>query len=100
MLSTTMSETLNQEVILDDIDGDTMLEILRYMYMDEAQNVDTLATKLLYGAEKYNLNALKEICIESLLESLSLNNVIDYLILADRYSSEILLRKCISLIEM
>lgn len=100
MLTTTMSETGNRHVKLNDIDGETMLELLRFIYTQEVQNIKNLASKLLYGAEKYDLEYLKKLCIESLTEHLTPKNVIDCLILADRYRSEDLLEKCTSLIDL
>ncbi|CAG9807521.1 unnamed protein product [Chironomus riparius] len=50
-----------------------------------------LASKLLYGAEKYGLDKLKKICVDSMVENLSVENALEYFVLADRYNATYML---------
>ena len=78
-------------VKIGDINGETMTEILRFIYTTEVNNIKELAVKLLYGAEKYELNNLKKLCVTSMIENLSVENSLEYFILADKYNSNALL---------
>ena len=98
MLSHEMLEIKNRTVELDDIDGETMTEILRYMYIREAHNIEALAFKLIYGADKYELEGLMNLCAEEMLKFLSFDNAIDYLIIADRHNLKKLFDRCVTFI--
>lgn len=57
----------------NDIDAGTMKELLRFIYRDEVnENTDFL--KLLYVADKYNLQDLIKICSWSLMKSANVEN--------------------------
>jgi hypothetical protein len=98
MLTTDMAEKKSNKILVDDIDGETMQEVLRFIYTKEAQHLDRLAPKLLYSAEKYDLPQLKFVCVSKLIEQLSETNVLEFLVLADCYEEHHLLSKCMSLI--
>jgi hypothetical protein len=55
---------------------------------------------LLYAAEKYKIDALKMKCVESLSQNLDSSNVLETLLLADRYNIDELLKNCIGFINM
>ena len=82
-----MRETERSRVEIEDIDGDIMLEILRFIYTGKAQNMDKLADALLPAADKYCLERLKVQCEETLCSSIDRDNVADTLILADLHSA-------------
>lgn len=100
MLDTPMTESKDRVAKLDDIDGETMTEILRFMYTREVLNIDSLAHKLLYGAEKYELEILKEICTVHMIKNLNIDNAIDYFVIAERYDLKDLLSHSMSFIDM
>jgi hypothetical protein len=56
--------------------------------------------ELLNVAEKYELEGLKQKCIESLSVHLNVKNIFKCLILADRHNEEILLRNCLGFVKM
>ena len=56
----------NNIIKITDIDGEAMEEILRFIYTQEVDEIDELAPKLLHGAEKYELNDMKELCVASM----------------------------------
>ncbi|XP_046547328.1 BTB/POZ domain-containing protein 6-like [Haliotis rubra] len=63
------------EVTIPDIEADIFKEFLRYMYTDKARiNAETV-TGLMYTSRKYSLDALYDLCVTFLEESLSEDNV-------------------------
>ena len=91
MINSNMIESESNTVNITDIDEETMTEILRFIYTREVNNIKELAVKLLYGAEKYELERLKKLCAASMIENLSVENALDYFILADQYDLQGLL---------
>lgn len=76
-----------------------MIEILRYIYIQQVNNVDEYATKLIYGAEKYELDGLKKLCVTTMIKQLSIENAVDCFLLADQYDAKDLLDNCIEFIK-
>ena len=90
----------NNIIKITDIDGEAMEEILRFIYTQEVDEIDELAPKLLHGAEKYELNDMKELCVASMIENLSLENAVDYFLIADQYDIKDLLEHCVKFIKL
>lgn len=82
-----------------DIDSETMLELVRFIYCRKVNNIGTIAAKLLVVAHKYNVDNLKEICVSSLMESISVGNVFGILDIADRLKEGRLMENCIDFIK-
>lgn len=93
-----MLENERSRVQIEDIDGDIVYEILRFIYTGKAQNLDTLADALLPAADKYCLERLKVQCEEALCTSIDRENVADTLILADLHSAAQLRQQAIDFI--
>lgn len=91
MLNIYTAVSRNSIIKVNDIDGETMTEILRFIYTQEVQNSEKLVVKLLYGAEKYELTELKKLCIAFMVDNLSVDNALEYFILGDQYKSIALL---------
>lgn len=100
MLETPMTESSTRSLSVQDIDGETMKEILRFMYTGMVENIEKLASKLLYGAEKYGIDELKDLCEQDMIENLSTTNAVEYYTLAYRYNIESLYDKCIDFIKL
>jgi speckle-type POZ protein len=98
MLTTEMTEKKLSRIVIEDIDDATMQELLRFIYTKEVQNLEPLAPKLLYAAEKYDLSELKSICASHLTEHVSEENVFENLVLADRHKEQQLLNECMEFI--
>ena len=64
--------------------------MLKYIYGGKIENLEDKATKLLAAADQYDLKLLKKKCEELLCKSLNISNCLDYLILADMHSTDIL----------
>ncbi|CRK98220.1 CLUMA_CG011583, isoform A [Clunio marinus] len=86
MMTNDMEEAAENCVTLHDVDSVTMKELLRYIYCETVESIDALAPKLIYEAEKYHLDNLKLMCKNSLISNLSIDNVLDNLIIASRLS--------------
>jgi len=95
MLMAPMIESKTHTAKLDDIDGETMLEVLRFLYIRKVENTERLAPNLLYCAEKYELNELKNYAAASMSKTLSIDNVFEYYELANRYKEKGLLEACL-----
>ena len=93
-----MLETERSRVEIEDIDGDIMFEILRFIYAGKTQNMDKLADALLPAADKYCLERLKVQCEEALCTTIDRDNVADILILADLHSATQLRQQAIDFI--
>lgn len=86
-------------VFIKDYYSNIMIEVLRFIYCSEVENLDVIAADLISAAEKYELDGLKEICIESLIKTLSVENVLKYLTIADRLgASKKLFNLCLNVI--
>jgi speckle-type POZ protein len=99
MLTSQMLESRTNQILVEDIDHQTMYEVLRYLYTNEIQNINTLASNLMYAAEKYDIPVLKSICVSALISQLSINNALETLVLADRYNEEQLLTETMEFID-
>ncbi|KAL6972378.1 Zinc finger and BTB domain-containing protein 7A [Sarracenia purpurea var. burkii] len=70
MFASKMKEVENNRVEIEDIDDEVLENMLSYIYTGRCEN--KLADKLLVVAEKYDLQMLKKICEDELIENLSL----------------------------
>lgn len=78
-----------------DVDGDTMQFVLEFLYTGEIQNALGMESKLLICAEKYNLDSLKTHVVEQMIKNIALNNVFQYIELADQHCEDELMEKCL-----
>ncbi|XP_012288015.1 uncharacterized protein LOC105703862 [Orussus abietinus] len=86
------TETYAFEVDLTDLSVEVTQELLRYIYTDRVDNLDTLASQLLSLAERLHLKGLKEQCERNLIETITPGNVATLLLIADEFSCESLKR--------
>lgn len=94
-----MKEAESKKAKLEDINSETMLEVLRFLYIRKIQNVENLAPNLLYCAHKYELNDLKTHVAQVMVNNLNLDNVLKYYTLADLYEERTLLKTCMYFIK-
>merc|ERR1719187_474644 len=85
-----MVEKATGKINIDGIESSTVEDMLKYIYGGKIDNLDEKATKLLAAADQYDLKLLKKKCEELLCKSLNISNCLDYLILADMHSTDIL----------
>ncbi|KAK0161324.1 hypothetical protein PV327_009805 [Microctonus hyperodae] len=86
MFSHEMKEQSKNEAIINDISAEVFEKMLEYIYTDKVTNLDALASELLYAADKYALEGLKEQCGMSLWKKINVNNAADILVLAYRHN--------------
>ncbi|XP_057318999.1 speckle-type POZ protein B-like [Microplitis mediator] len=91
MFTHEMYENLNNEATITDVDPDIIEKMLEFIYTDQVTDLDVDAGYLLEAADKYQLQKLKELCEESLSRSITVNNAVEVLILADRQNAPDLL---------
>nr|CAH8858067.1 unnamed protein product [Trichobilharzia regenti] len=83
-----MEESRANRVEITDMEPDTVAEVLRYIYTGQVVGMDRLAHELLAAADKYQLERLKTMCEEALVESLSVENACDIFGLSDMHNAE------------
>ncbi|GFT95603.1 speckle-type POZ protein, partial [Nephila pilipes] len=80
-------------VYIDDLDADTVIRMLNYIYTGELEDLQWESARELYAAaDKYEILSLKEECSSFLKTHLSPNNACEALILADMHSDNDLKR--------
>lgn len=80
-----MLESSTNQIDIEDIDYDTMKRVLRFVYTGKIEYNDKYAKSLIGAAEKYNLQILKNTCIETLKTNLNANNCCEALVVGDIY---------------
>ncbi|XP_057318314.1 speckle-type POZ protein B-like [Microplitis mediator] len=91
MFTHEMKEKKENTVTISDIDPEIFEKILKFIYTDNIDDLDADAECLLELADKYQLLELKRLCEESLSKSVSIDNAIQLMILADLHNADKLL---------
>ena len=72
---------LNGPVEIADVAHDTFRQLLRFLYTGAAPELDNGSAEALFvAADKYRVDALKDICEDYLVSTLCIENVIHYLV--------------------
>lgn len=100
MLDAPMEEAMTNEVIIDEIEGEVILQLIRFIYTGSVENLEETALELLEAAEKYQLPKLKLECVKACSKIMEKSNVFKMLVLADRYGEDILMQNCVSYIRL
>lgn len=90
MFKHNMQESALMRVDIKDINAENLQELLRYIYTDRVDNLETLAQTLMAAAEKYQLPGLKAVCERSLVETITPESVATLLLLADQFQCDTL----------
>ncbi|XP_044740342.1 speckle-type POZ protein B-like isoform X2 [Chrysoperla carnea] len=93
------TDTLKYQLDLSELSEDIVHELIRYIYTDKVENLDTHAPKLLSLAHRFYLDGLTELCERSLVETLTPSNVGNVLLLADQCNCEPLKRAALAYCE-
>ncbi|CAL1291861.1 unnamed protein product [Larinioides sclopetarius] len=87
MLTCNMKEKNIDCIHIDDMQNDTVHQLLLFLYSD---NIEILhwksASQLYYAADKYQIGKLKALCSSFLVKNLSISNASELLLLADTYN--------------
>jgi speckle-type POZ protein len=86
-------ESRTAMVLVEKIDPAVFKEMLRFLYTGRATKLDEdeMTEPLFLAAHKYQIEALKNYCEQSLIAKLSLETVIHYLVVAHLYTAPQLL---------
>ena len=84
---------------LPDCDNESLLELFRYMYSDEANLSGSNVMAVLYLAKKYIVPSLADKCTEYLQENMDPSNVFGILPSAQKYEEKALVDRCWKVIE-
>jgi len=83
-----MTENQSRTIDIEDLDIETVKDMLKYMYAARIENLNTRSPRLLEAADKYALSELKEVCEDTLCSSLSVDSCLECLVLADLHNAE------------
>ncbi|KAF8782013.1 Speckle-type POZ protein-like B like protein [Argiope bruennichi] len=90
MFSNPMKESHKNEVSVIDIDETTVRNLLIYIYTGTISDLtDSSAADLLFAADKYQLQDLKTLCCDFLKNTMSLQNVLNILVLGELHSDDL-----------
>ncbi|GFT30598.1 speckle-type POZ protein B [Nephila pilipes] len=93
MFTSDVREKIDDCVYIDDLDDDSVIRMLNYIYTGELEDLQWESARELYAAaDKYEILSLKEECSSFLKTHLSPNNACEALILADMHSDNDLKR--------
>jgi len=99
MLTSEMKESKKNFANICNIEGATLKELLRFVYYNGIENLPAVAVKLIQAADQYQLDKLKTLCCDSLIETLTPDNVINRFILSDGLTGcKKFHRECINMI--
>ena len=88
MFQSGMKESSSKKVHITDVESGIFKAVLYYLYTGEApKNMPEIALELLVAAEKYDLDELAVLCLISVCDHLTADNVVDALIVAEKISS-------------
>lgn len=99
MMETKMLESKQGRATISDIEGKALMEFIRFIYCGRVENIHDFATELMHAASKYDLPDLKPLCVASLTEKLSTENVIETMMLANLHEEKGLKLFCIDFVK-
>ncbi|XP_033150791.1 protein roadkill-like [Drosophila busckii] len=99
MFSHELEENKLNEVSISDFDAEVIHEMLKYMYTEKLTKLNDLNADLLAIANKYELQELEQMCVDSLLEHLSIETAAEAFQLGDLYNWQILKDKAMIIFE-
>ncbi|XP_044021024.1 speckle-type POZ protein-like [Aphidius gifuensis] len=95
-----MKESRDNRVVIKDIDVDVVKQMMEYIYTGKTPSkIDDCVHDLIGAAVKYQIDDLREICENNLMERMTVDNAVDTLIVADRYDAKELKNKVVEFIK-
>jgi len=82
-----MRENKSNEIIIPDLDFGTVKDMVRYIYSGRLTDLAEKSDLLLSAADKYDIKDLKDICCQCLSANLSVDQVVDVLVLSDLHKA-------------
>lgn len=91
--SAVLAAQVNGEFIeMENIDRDVLRELLRFIYVGKVNGIENFAGELLVQAVQYQLEGLQDMCEETLIENLRVDNFIEMIVLSHKYGSDKLMQ--------
>jgi speckle-type POZ protein len=87
MFQSDLTEAQSNTIKIEDIKPAVFKEVLRFIYTDQVEQLDEIAEELLAVAERYMLELLKSKCESHLARKITVENCVDFLLLADLHSA-------------
>ena len=81
-----LKEHEDNYVNIEDIECDIFKVFLRFIYSGQVDKLDEIVSDLLAAADKYDVQPLKEIYVHHMAKNISVDNAVDILALAHRFS--------------
>jgi speckle-type POZ protein len=91
-------EGVTRTVTINDMEPSVFKEMLRYVYTGTVPQLQQMAESLFVAADRFQIQGLKDLCTEQLIQQLDLNNAVRYLVLGHLHSVPQLLeasRQCL-----
>ena len=96
MLRANMRESTSGRIQMDDVEPKVLQVILRYIYTGKVEETDSaVLLSVIYGAEKYDLESLKQYCLSELMQCFTNENVGPLAVAADLCGAEESLRQAL-----
>ena len=83
MLSSRMKESTSNEIIISDFDYEVVKEFIRFLYLDTCDTTVFEAKSMLAMAHKYEVKGLIYSTENYLINSIDIDNAVEFLLLAD-----------------
>lgn len=97
MLTSKMQEAAKGSVYIEDFDSEVILELLRFMYYKEVEQLPKIAYDLIRAADKYDIKELKKICLDHIRSNLSAETLVETLVILDLFGEAgMLFDDCVS----
>ncbi|KAG8039028.1 hypothetical protein G9C98_003335 [Cotesia typhae] len=100
MLSHETSKGKQYVLNIDDVEPKVFKDVLKFIYTDIVDNLDDKAECLLDVANKYQLKTLKILCEESLCKTITIENAVTIMVLANEHSAKLLMDYVVDFIVM
>lgn len=82
-LNVYFKDAKNNPVYVSRYDSKTMKELLRFIYCNKIRDLDSIVNKLIYAAGEFKETQLEVICCERIISNLSVENVLEALVICD-----------------
>lgn len=99
MINAGLSETATNSATITDIDSETMLELVRFLYCGRVDDMKKVQERLVIAANKYGLEYLQALCVSSLMESLTVSNAYKIFETAELLGEDHLKENCVDFIK-
>ncbi|KAI6172855.1 Speckle-type POZ protein-like isoform X2 [Aphelenchoides besseyi] len=101
MFTCGLSESQGGRVTIEDFSPEVLKHLLEYIYTGRiGGRIEEIGFDLLEAGNKYCIEGVKNLAQESLVKSISTENVCEHLIHADMYEAKLLKQQCISYIAL